>query len=295
MRGVQQGVFYAKHRSDRCLDGYRLGGSKSPHPTWISCFWERAEGAGRRTAAKEFGETFIPLLFDITDERSVQAAAQSVREKLNGETLFGLVNNAGIAVPAPLMHQPTEDFRHQIEVNLIGTLIVTKAFLPLLGSDRSLRGNPGRIINISSTAGKKGNPFVGAYATSKHGLEGFSESLRRELMLYGIDVIIVAPGSVATPIWDKAENTDLSAYENTDYAEAARRVQEMMIRDGRNGLPAQKVGEIILHALTTSRPRVRYAVIPGNFLKQAGRVIRMMLPKRVMDRIIARKLFTKER
>ena len=241
--------------------------------------------------AREFGETFIPLIFDITDEGSVQVAAQSVREKLNGETLFGLVNNAGIAVPAPLMHQPTEDFRHQIEVNLIGALIVTKAFLPLLGSDRSLRGNPGRIINISSTAGKKGNPFVGAYTASKHGLEGFSESLRRELMLYGIDVIIVAPGSVATPIWDKAESADLSAYENTDYAKAARRVQEMMVRDGRNGLPAQKVGEIILHALTTSRPRVRYAVIPGNFLNRAGRVIRMLLPKRLMDRIIARKLF----
>ena len=241
--------------------------------------------------AREFGETFIPLIFDITDEGSVQVAAQSVREKLNGETLFGLVNNAGIAVPAPLMHQPTEDFRHQIEVNLIGALIVTKAFLPLLGSDRSLRGNPGRIINISSTAGKKGNPFVGAYTASKHGLEGFSESLRRELMLYGIDVIIVAPGSVATPIWDKAESADLSAYENTDYAEAARRVQETMVRDGRNGLPAQKVGEIILHALTTSRPRVRYAVIPGNFLNRAGRVIRMLLPKRLMDRIIARKLF----
>ena len=242
----------------------------------------------------EFGEAFIPLIFDITDEKNVHAAAKQVRDQLNGEKLFGLVNNAGIAVPAPLMHQPTEDFRHQIEVNLIGALIVTKAFLPLLGSDRSLRGNPGRIINISSTAGKNANPFVGAYASSKHGLEGFSESLRRELMLYGIDVIIVAPGSVATPIWDKAEKSELSAYENTDYAEAARRVQEIMIRDGRNGLAAQKVGEITLHALTTSKPRVRYAVIPGNFLKRAGRVIRMMLPKRLMDRIIAGKLGFKQ-
>jgi NAD(P)-dependent dehydrogenase (short-subunit alcohol dehydrogenase family) len=240
---------------------------------------------------KEFGEAFIPLIFDITDEKNVQAGAKQVRDQLNGETLFGLVNNAGIAVPAPLIYQPTDDFRHQIEVNLIGAFIVTKAFLPLLGSDRSLRGKLGRIVNISSTAGKNGNPFVGAYATSKHGLEGFSESLRRELMLYGIDVIIVAPGSVATPIWDKAEKTDLSAYENTDYAKAARLVQEMMIHDGKNGLPVEKVGEVVLHALTTSRPRVRYAVIPGNFLKRAGRAIRMMLPKRLMDRIIARRLF----
>jgi NAD(P)-dependent dehydrogenase (short-subunit alcohol dehydrogenase family) len=191
------------------------------------------------------------------------------------------------------MHQPIADFRKQMEVNLIGQMIITQTFIPLLGSDRSLHGNPGRIINISSTAGKNANPFVGAYATSKHGLEGFSESLRRELILYGIDVIIVAPGSVATPIWDKAEKTNLSAYENTDYAEAARRVQEMMVRDGKNGLPSQKIGGVVLHALTTSRPRVRYAVIPGNFLNRVGRAIRMMLPKRFMDRIIAKRLFTK--
>lgn len=243
---------------------------------------------------KEFGGAFVALIFDIIDEKDVHAAAKQVRDQLNGETLFGLVNNAGIAVPAPLLHQPTEDFRHQIEVNLIGALIVTKAFLPLLGSDRSLHGNPGRIINISSTSGKKGEPFVGAYVASKHALEGLSESLRRELMLYGIDVIIVAPGSVATPIWHKAEKTDLSAYENTDYAEATRRVQEIMVHDGKNGLPPQKVAETVLHALTTSKPRVRYAVIPGNFLNRAIRAIRTILPKRLMDRIIAGKLGFKQ-
>ena len=132
---------------------------------------------------KEFGENFIPLIFDVTDEPAVQTAAKEVREQLHAQTLFGLVNNAGIAVPAPLIHQDTDDFRHQFEVNLISVLIVTKAFVPLLGTDRSLRGKPGRIINISSVGGKFGGPFLGAYASSKHGLEGFSESLRRELML----------------------------------------------------------------------------------------------------------------
>src|SRR5262245_13383183 len=128
---------------------------------------------------KEFGENFVPLIFDVTDEPAVQAAAQHVREQLSGETLFGLVNNAGIAVPAPLIHQATDDFRHQIEVNLISVLIVTKAFVPLLGSDRSLRGKPGRIINISSVGGKRGGPFLGAYVASKHGLEGFWEIFGR--------------------------------------------------------------------------------------------------------------------
>lgn len=236
---------------------------------------------------KEFGERFVPLFFDITDEAAVLAAAQKVREQLHGETLFGLVNNAGIAVPAPLMHQPTDDFRHQLEVNLVSVLIVTKAFLPLLGSDRSLRGKPGRIINMSSVGGKSGSPFLGAYVASKHGVEGLSESLRRELMLYGIDVVIIGPGSVATPIWDKAEQVDLSVYADTEYVEAARRVQEYMIRNGRNGYPPEKVGEVVFHALTTPKPRVRYAVIPVTSWR---RLLQNLLPKRLVDRMIARNL-----
>ena len=256
----------------------------------------RVFGSVRKTEdaerlSNEFGERFIPLFFDVTDEAAVQAAAQQVREQLNGETLFGLVNNAGIAVPGPLMYLPADDFRHQLEVNLVSVLIVTKAFVHLLGSDRSLRGKPGRIINISSVGGQFGGPFLGAYAASKHGLEGFSESLRRELMLYGIDVIIIGPGSVATPIWDKAEQEDISLYADTEYADAARRLQKYMIEDGRKGYPPEKVGEVVLHALTTSKPRVRYAVIPGSSLR---RIIQMLLPKRFVDKIIARNLGFKQ-
>ena len=252
----------------------------------------RVFGSVRKTQdaerlSKEFGELFVPLLFDVTDEAAVQAAAQQVREQLNGETLFGLVNNAGIAEPGPLIHIPTAEFRHQLEVNLVGILIVTKAFAPLLGVDRSLRGQPGRIINISSVSGKSASPFVGPYATSKHGLEGFSETLRRELILYDIDVIIVGPGPIDTPIWDKAAQTDLSLYANTDYVESARRAQAYMIRNGKNGPPPEKVGEVIHHALTTRRPRVRYAVVGRDFLR---RFIQRLLPKRVVDRILARAL-----
>jgi NAD(P)-dependent dehydrogenase (short-subunit alcohol dehydrogenase family) len=205
----------------------------------------RVFGSVRKTQdaerlAKEFGERFVPLLFDVTDEAAVQAAAQQVREQLNGETLFGLVNNAGIAAPGPLIHLPTEDFRRQLEVNLVSVLIVTKAFVPLLGTDHSLRGRPGRIINMSSVSGKSAPPFVGAYAASKHGLEGFSESLRRELQLYGIDVIIVGPGPVATPIWDKAEEVEISAYAHTDYMESARHARELMIRHGKTASHRKK-------------------------------------------------------
>src|SRR5215207_479869 len=254
--------------------GYRVFGSV-----------RKAQDAER--LSKEFGELFVPLIFDITDEAGVHTAAQQVRQQLNGETLFGLVNNAGVAVPSPLMHQPIQDFRKQMEINLIGQLIVTQAFLPLLGTDRSTQGNPGRIINMSSVSGTSGYPFLGAYAASKLALEGFSESLRRELMLYGIDVIIIGPGSVATPIWDKAEELDISIYADTAYAEAIRRIYKYMIEDGRNGYPPEKVGEVVLRALTTPKPHVRYAVVPGNPIRQ---FIQGLLPKRVIDRIIARNL-----
>ena len=252
----------------------------------------RVFGSVRKTQdaerlSREFSSNFVPLIFDVTDEPAVQSAARQVREQLGGETLFGLVNNAGIAVPAPLIHIPTDEFRHQLEVNLVSVLIVTKAFVPLLGTDRSLKGQPGRIINISSVGGRNGGPFLGPYSASKHGLEGFSESLRRELMLYGIDVIIIGPGSIATPIWDKAEQADTSLFENTEYVEAARRVQKYMVEDGRKGYPPEKVGEVVWHALTAAKPRVRYSVIPGSSFR---RIIQMLLPKRVVDRIIARNL-----
>jgi short-subunit dehydrogenase len=128
---------------------------------------------------------------------------------------------------------------------------------------------------------------VGAYATSKHGLEGFSETLRRELLLYDIDVIVVGPGPVATPIWDKAEQADVSLYANTDYAESAKRAEAYMIRNGRNGLPPEKIGEVVWRALTARHPRVRYTVARWSFFRQW---IPSLLPKRLIDRVVAKAL-----
>jgi NAD(P)-dependent dehydrogenase (short-subunit alcohol dehydrogenase family) len=218
---------------------------------------------------------------------AILAAALLGRVRLAGETLFGLVNNAGIATAGPLMHQPLDEFRRQIEINLIGQLVVTRAFLPLLGADRGLRGQPGRIVNISSVGGRIGAPFIGAYAASKHALEGMSESLRRELMLYGIDVIIVGPGAVATPIWDKAEQLDPAAYQQTDYAPILRRFGEYFVREGRAGFPPERIGETILEALTARSPRVRYAVVPQGFRNW---IIPRLLPRRLVDAVLARNL-----
>lgn len=237
--------------------------------------------------AKEFGPAFTPLLFDVTDEAAVHEAAGQVRTQLQGKTLFGLVNNAGVAVPGPLLHLPITDLRHQLEINIIGQVIVTQAFAPLLGADRQLQGKPGRIVNISSVAGKMAMPFVGPYAMSKHALEAFSESLRRELMLYGIDVIIIGPGAIVTPIWDKAQALDIAPFLQTEYGKVLAKFRDFMVQRGKSGLPVEQMGELVLHVLTTAKPKVRYTIV-ANKLKNW--TIPNLLPKRVFDKVIAKQL-----
>ena len=249
-------------------------------------------GSVRRVAdaealAAEFGEHFTPLIFDVTDEAAVRAGAAQVQAKLAGASLLGLVNNAGIAVPGPLLHIPIAGFRQQIDVNLTGPLIVTQAFAPLLGAASDFAGTPGRIVMISSVGGRLAGPFLGPYSASKFGMEGLSDSLRRELMLYGIDVVIVEPGAVATPIWDKAEAVDVSQYAATDYAPMLEGYKNYMIADGRKGLPPERIGEVVRHALTTAHPRVRYPALRGQLM---GFTIPRLLPARVVDRTIARSL-----
>jgi NAD(P)-dependent dehydrogenase (short-subunit alcohol dehydrogenase family) len=234
----------------------------------------------------EFGEAFVPVLFDVTDERAVAAGAEQVSAALGGETLFGLVNNAGIAVAGPLLYLKIDELRRQFEVNVTGQLIVTQAFAPLIGADRSRKGAPGRIVMISSVGGKNANPFMGPYNASKFALEGLSESLRRELMLFGIDVIVVAPGAVATPIWAKAEEVDVSQYANTPYLEQLKKIRAYMLDRGPKGLKPERLGEAIHLALTIAHPKVRYTVSPDG-LQDAMTAI---LPKRMVDRIVAGRL-----
>ncbi len=240
--------------------------------------------------AREFGPAFVPVPFDVTDEAAVVKGAAQVAAALGGETLAGLVNNAGIAVAGPLLYLKLDEFRQQIEVNLTGQLIVTQAFAPLLGADRSRKGEPGRIVMISSVGGKNANPFMGPYNASKFGLEGLSEALRRELMIFGIDVIVVAPGAVATPIWDKGESLDVSQYGNTPYVKSLEAVKAYMIANGKKGFPPEKLGEAVHKALTAARPKTRYTVTPEplqNFLVNN-------LPKRTVDNMVAGRLGLKK-
>jgi NAD(P)-dependent dehydrogenase (short-subunit alcohol dehydrogenase family) len=251
----------------------------------------RVFGSVRKTSdaerlAAEFGERFVPLLFDVTDEAAVKAAAAQVRAELAGEKLAGLVNNAGISVAGPLLQLPIAEFRHQIEVNLIGVVITTQAFAPSLGTDRGLKGEAGRIVNISSVGGKNAVPFLAPYAASKFALEGLSESLRRELLPFGIDVVVIAPGAVATPIWNTAERVDMTPYLNTPYATPLERMRDYSRTLAKIGLPPERIGEAVLHALNAAKPKVRTTVSPQPFQDFLVRT----LPRRVVDRLIGGRL-----
>jgi len=236
--------------------------------------------------AQEFGPNFVPLIFDVTDEKTVREAAAVVEKALEGQTLAGLVNNAGVAVAGPLLELPIAEFRQQIEVNLTGVVIVTQAFAPLLAQGPDRTGAPGRVVNISSVGGRNGNPFLGPYVASKFAIEGLSESLRRELLLLGVDVIIVAPGAVATAIWGKAKDDDLVPYEKSVFYPALLKVFAYMKANGAKGLPAEELGELVARVLTIAKPKVRYTIAPDALQT----FMLANLPRRIVDRLIGGQL-----
>lgn len=245
----------------------------------------RAQDADR--LAEEIGDELTPLVFDVTDPEGVAEAARDVGGRLGATTLAGLVNNAGIATAGPLLHQPVEELRRQLEVNVVAQVAVIQAFAPLLGADRARTGEPGRIVNMSSAAGRLAMPFTGAYAASKHALEAISDALRRELMLYGIDVIVIEPGPIATPIWDKAEAQDYSAYFKTDYQNAVTRLRAYMLKRGRAGYPPERVAASVLRALVAPKPPARIPIVPEPLMNW---IVPRLLPDRALDRMIAKRL-----
>jgi NAD(P)-dependent dehydrogenase (short-subunit alcohol dehydrogenase family) len=220
------------------------------------------------------------VLLDVTDGEQIRAAAGLVDE------LDGLVNNAGIAIAAPLEFVPPEELRHQLEVNLVGQVAVTQAFLP------ALRRARGRIVFMGSIAGKSALPFLSPYAASKHALEAVADSLRLELRPFGIHVSIVEPGSIKTPIWTRsAQRADelIAASDgqvNELYGERIAAFRRLALKRGAGGAPVENVAKVVLEALTAERPHTRYLV---------GRDARLRagferLPDRLRDRIYERVL-----
>lgn len=219
-----------------------------------------------RDAANDVGPLFTPLIFDVTDDGAIRDAAEKVRAALGGGTLQGLVNNAGVAVAGPVRYLDLEDLKRQLDVNLYGVIRTTQAFLPMLGADRSYKGAPGKIVNMSSVAGELASPFMAPYAISKHALEALSKSLRVELLKHGVDVVVVGPGAIKTPIWAKADEIDVDRYQGTEYHDDLKRLRDAMRQFGASGLEPQAVGDLVRDILTGRKRAARYAVLRNKFL-----------------------------
>ena len=245
----------------------------------------RSEEDARRLR-ETLGAEFVPLIFDVTDSAAIARAVTAVRDDLGAAGLHALINNAGIVLPGPLLHMPLADFQAQIDVNLTGVLDVTQQFLPLLGARQDAPQPPGRVVNISSVSGRIAYPFMGGYAASKHGLEGLSDVLRRELMLYGIDVILVEPGTTRTPITDKYAQ-QMRRYAETDYAALLSGLEAELAEREVSGLPVEKVVDVIVTAVESAHPKTRYAV-PRKWF--SGWFMPRILPDRWLDRIVANRL-----
>ncbi len=244
---------------------------------------KEADGAA---ASAALGPNFTPLIFDVTDKEAIAKAADVVKHSLQAKTLSGLVNNAGIAVGGPLRYLPIEELHHQMNVNLYGALRVSQAFVPMLGADKAYDGAPGKIVNMGSVAGKIASPIMGPYSMSKHALEALSESMRRELLMHGIDVVIVGPGAVKTPIWAKADDINAEQYKETEYYKILLGMRKKMQEFGEEGLPPENIGDLVRDILNGEKRKTRYAILKSKFLNFT---LPLLLPKRMVDKAVAKR------
>lgn len=245
---------------------------------WTVFAGVRRQADGQSLAA-EASDRLVPLMIDVTKPRQIEAAAAGIEE--HGLPLAGLVNNAGIATAAPLEYVPIEDLRHQLEVNVIGQVAVTQAMLPMLRSAR------GRIVNVTSVGGLVAGPMLGPYHASKFAFEAVTDTLRNELAPWGIEVIAIEPGAIATPIWATsaaaADRTPLPAEATERYRKPIATARASATNASKNGLPAARVAEVIERALTARRPRTRYPV--GTDAKLVSGLL-AGLPDRLRDRLL---------
>ncbi|MCC6695508.1 MAG: SDR family oxidoreductase [Candidatus Hydrogenedentes bacterium] len=237
------------------------------------------EGEAMRAAARQ---NVVPLPLDITDPRAISEAARVISEATGEAGLSGLINNAGIDMPGPLEFLPIDSLRYQLNVNVIGQVAITQVLLPLIRKGR------GRIVMIGSIDGRAVTPFQGAYGASKHALEAISDALRMEVRPWGIDVSVVEPGDIATPIWEKslARADELLARlpraAHDLYGPMMKAARATAVKMSTKASPPEIVVKAVVHALTARRPRVRYLVGTDARIRLALE----LLPTRWVDRLI---------
>ena len=235
---------------------------------------------------KIFRENFTPLIFDVTKEAQVKKAASIVKKDLKKSNLLALVNNAGVAISGPILLQKVKDFEKQININLNGAFRVLKFFAPLCGAEKNNNSKKGVIFNISSISGKIGMPGVGAYTASKFGLEGLSHSLRRELIRYGVDVVIIGPGPIKSEIFDKIDKKFLETLKKSDYAKVAKNIPKRMKNAKKIAFPAEEVGKLIFNALHDPNRKTRYTITPNKLMYWT---LPMLITDRMLDKMVTKR------
>lgn len=234
---------------------------------------------------QQASERLTPIFLDVTRSDTISSAVETVTEAVRQAGLTGLVNNAGIAVSGPLEFLPIVDLQKQFEVNVIGQIAMTQAFLPLL------RLGHGRIINMGSISGRVAMPFLGPYAASKFALGALTDSLRVELRPWDIYVSIIEPGAIATPIWEKSLSAADQIKETWPqkvhdlYGQAMNSARQAAVNASRTAVSVDEVVRVVAHALTAKRPRTRYLVGRGTKL---AALFGKLIPDRWRDWLIIR-------
>jgi NAD(P)-dependent dehydrogenase (short-subunit alcohol dehydrogenase family) len=223
----------------------------------------------------------VPVRLDQTNAASVESARADVLAQLGGAPLVGLVNNAGIADGGPIELLDMAAVRQVFEVNVLGVIAVTQAFLP------ALRAAKGRIVNVSSVSGRLAMPFLAPYCASKFAIEAISDSLRRELHPFGVKVVVIQPAVTRTGIWDKAAQQDLERYRGTPYESVIPEAQRRILKNRTKGLDPALVARAIADGLTASDPPIRIPVLK----KRTKHLLALWMPDRVIDRMISKKLW----
>jgi NAD(P)-dependent dehydrogenase (short-subunit alcohol dehydrogenase family) len=262
---------------------------------WTVLAGVRSDQDGARLVAKDSSGRIEPLALDVTDFEQIRQAAARVSELGGGEDspgrLDALVNNAGIGFGGPLELLHPDDLRKQFDVNVLGQVAVTQALLPALRAAHTHRGTGGRIVFMSSVGGRVAMAFTAPYAASKHAIEALGDALRVELASSNVQVALVEPGSVATPIWDKARETGdqvvVPAQLQKEYGKVPAAMDKALQDTAKRGVPAEQVAQTIERALTSKRMKSRYVV--GRDAR-AMIIARGLLPDHVFDLLAKRVL-----
>lgn len=226
---------------------------------------------------KEISENIVPVIMDVSKHETIVKAYDFVKQELGENKLYALINNAGIAVAGPLELIPIEELRKQFDVNYFGLIDTTQVFFDLLDKESA------KIVNMSSVGGKVASPFLGPYSSSKFALEAFSDSLRREISHTNIEVVVIEPGRIVTPIWDKADELDVELYRGTDYESVLEKVKTLAVEGGKQGASVDLVSKTVSDVLKRKYNKARYWVSGSPIVEV---FIPRMLPDKVLDKVV---------